>query len=164
MKIRALGAVAALTLVLTACGGDDEAASKAVSTVFMEGSTQVFEVTREQADCVGDGLVEEIGSDKLTDYGLLTEDGEAGDLEGVKMSEGDSETAARVTADCADLQKTIADAMKGQVPEEQQQCVDDNLTDELLQKVLAASYRDDQDAVNQEITGAFSECLAPPGG
>lgn len=157
--------VAGLALVLAGCGGgDDEAASQAVADVFMESGNQVFEVDRDQADCVGDGFVEEIGTDQLVDYGIVTEEGETGDgLEGVEMSEGDAETAAGVLAECADLQQSLSEAMEGQVPEEQQACIGENLTDELLQSVLTAFFRNDQAAATQELTGALGECLTPSG-
>ncbi len=88
MKFRTIGATAALALLLGACGGsDDDAASKAISDSIMDSGNETFEVTQEQADCVGDGMVDGIGTDKLVEYGIITEDNEASDgLDSVKMS------------------------------------------------------------------------------
>ncbi|MGZ5404894.1 MAG: hypothetical protein ACXWDL_09620, partial [Nocardioides sp.] len=105
MKIRTIGAAAVLALALTACGGsgDDDAASKAIADSIMDSSDSTFEVTQDQADCVGDGFVEDIGTDQLVEYGIITEDNEASDgLDAVKMSEGDAQSAADVMQDCAD--------------------------------------------------------------
>ncbi len=163
MKIRTVGVAALLALSLTSCGQDEEAASQAISASIMESNDETFEVTQEEADCVGDGMVEEIGVDKLTDYGIITEDLEANDgIEDVEMSEGDASSAADVMAGCADIKGLFTSAM-GELPEEAQQCVEENLSDEVLHDFLTAVFMNDQDKGNQELMGALQECLGAQG-
>ncbi|WP_432479698.1 fimbrillin family protein [Nocardioides sp. GXQ0305] len=163
MKLRTIGVAVLLALSLTACGQDEEAASQAISDSIMESNDQTFEVTQEEADCVGDGMVEEIGVDQLTEYGIITEDLEANDgIENVKMSEGDAGSAADVMAGCADIKELFTSAM-GELPEEAQQCVEENLSDEVLHNFLTAVFMNDQEAGNQELMGALQECLGPQG-
>jgi hypothetical protein len=163
MKLRTIGVAVLLALSLTACGQDEEAASQAISDSITESNNQTFEVTQEEADCVGDGMVEEIGVDQLTEYGIITEDLEANDgIENVKMSEGDAGAAADVMAGCADIKELFTSAM-GELPEEAQQCVEENLSDEVLHNFLTAVFMNDQEAGNQELMGALQECLGPQG-
>ena len=163
MKIRTLGAVAVLALALTACGGDDEAASKAIADSIMDSNDETFEVTQEQADCVGEGFVEEIGTDQLIEYGIITEDLETDStIDTVEMSKSDAESAADVMQDCADIKEIFAGAM-GELPAEAQDCIDEKLTDDVLNKFLVAVFSNDQESGTQELTAALTECLTPQG-
>ena len=163
MKIRALGAVVVLALSLTACGQDEEAASTAISDSIMESNDQTFEVTQEEADCVGDGMVEEIGVDKLTEYGIITEDLKAdGGIDSVEMSEGDAGSAADVMSDCADIKELFTSATS-ELPEEAQQCVEENLSDEVLHDFLVAVFMNDQEGGQQDLMGALQECITAGG-
>jgi hypothetical protein len=160
MKLRTIGAVAALALSLTACGADDEAASKAIADSIMDSNDETFKVTQEQADCVGDGMVEDIGTDKLVEYGLITEDNKAADgIDSVKMSEGDAQSAADVMQDCADIKSIFTDAMGSSVPEEAATCIDEKLTDDVLNEFLVAVFMDDQEAGTQGLMTALQECM-----
>ena len=162
MKIRTIGATAVLALALTACGGsDDEAASAAISKSIMDSSDETFKVNQEQADCVGDGMVEDIGTDQLVEYGLITEDmKESEGIDSVKMSEADAQSAADVMQDCADIKKIFTDAMGTGMPEEAAACVDEKLTDDVLNDFLVAVFMDDQEAGQQGLMGALQECMS----
>ena len=163
MKLRTFGAAAVLALTLTSCGQDDEAASKAISASIMESNDETFEVTQEEADCIGDGMVDKIGVEKLTDYGIITEDLKAEDgIENVEMSESDASSAADVMAGCADIKELFTSAMS-QLPEEAQQCVDQKLSDDVLHDFLTAVFMNDQDKGEQQLTGVLQECLTPQG-
>ena len=164
MKIRTIGATAVLALALTACGsGDDDAASKAIADSIMDSNDSTFEVTQDQADCVGDGFVEEIGTDQLVEYGIITDDNKAADgLDAVKMSEGDAQSAADVMQDCADIKEIFTGAM-GELPEEAQACIDEKLTDDVLNEFLVAVFTDDQEAGTEGLTTALTECIAAGG-
>ena len=163
MKIRTIGAVVVLALSLTACGNDEEAASSAISASIMKSNDETFEVTQEEADCVGDGMVDQIGVDKLTEYGIITEELKAsGGIEDVEMSEGDAGSAADVMAECADIKALFTGAMS-ELPEQAQTCVDENLTDEVLHDFLVSIFMNDQQGGQQELMGALQECLTPGG-
>lgn len=160
MKLRALGVAVVLALTLSACGQDEEAASKAISDSIVSNNDSTFEVTREEADCVGDGMVEDIGVDKLTEYGILTEELKANEnLDEADMSEGDAGSAADVMTECADIRALFTSAM-GELPEEARQCVDDNLTDEVLRDFLTALFMNEQQKGQEQMMGALQECLS----
>ena len=89
---RALAAVvlAALVLAVGGCGNDDATASKAISDSIMKsrpGSADLLTMKRKDADCIGDGLVEKVGTEKLQKYGLLTKDNKAKDKAKEKAKE-----------------------------------------------------------------------------
>jgi len=160
MKIRTIGAVAVLALALTACGSDDEAAGDAISTSIMDSNNETFKVTQKQADCMGDGMVDEIGTDQLVEYGLITEDNEASEgIDSVKMSEGDAQSAADVMQECADIKEIFTNAM-GEAPEETATCIEENLSDEVVNEFLVASFMGDQEAGTQALMGALQECMS----
>ena len=83
----AAGAVV-LALGLSSCGGgsndDDAAASKALSDSIMksqksgnDAASSLLTLKQKEADCIGDGLVDKIGTDQLQKYKLLTKDNKA---------------------------------------------------------------------------------------
>jgi len=141
----------------------DATASKAIANSIMDSNDSTFEVTQDQADCVGEGMVEDIGTDQLVEYGSITEDNEASDgLESVKMSEGDAHSAADVMQDCADIKEIFTGAM-GDLHEEAQTCIDEKLTNDILNEFLVSVFMDDQDAGNEGLMGALTECMSAGG-
>ena len=163
MKIRIIAVTALLAVSLTSCGQDEQEASDAISASIMESNDETFEVTQDEADCVGDGMVEKIGVDKLTDYGIITEDLKANDgIDNVEMSEGDAGSAADVMAGCANIKELFTSAM-GDLPEEAQQCVDENLSDEVLHDFLVSVFMNDQQGGQDELMGALQECITAGG-
>lgn len=164
MKFRTLGAVAAalaLAATLTACGNQEEEASKAISDSMVKNGDETFQVTRDQADCVGDGFVDKIGVDQLKEYGVITEDLKTdGGIDSVKMSKDDAGSAADVMLDCADVKKVFTDAMGDQVPEEVQSCIDEKLNDEVLHDFLVAVFQDDQSGGQEQLMTALQECVS----
>ena len=160
MKFRALGLVAALALSLTACGNQEDEASKAISDKMVSSSDETFQVNREQADCVGDGLVDKIGVDQLKEYNVLTEDMKAdSDIESVKMSEGDADSAADVMLDCTDV-KGLFDQAIGQVPDEVKSCLDEKLNDEVIHDFLVKVFQGDEEGGQQQLMTALQDCIS----
>ena len=97
MRVRVAGALAiVLAMTVTACGGasngENAKASEAIAASMLESDDGTFDVTEQEAKCVGDGFVDKLGVDKLKKYGFLTEDADkASSLEEVDMSKEDAE-------------------------------------------------------------------------
>jgi len=161
--LRASGVVLVLALGACGTGGDDDGkAADAISSSLTADSDQALQVTDEQADCVGEGFVDDIGTDKLTDYGILTEDLEASDKAlDTKMDKADAEAAAAVLVGCTDAQKLFSDAIsQGQeIPAEAQACLDEALTDEVVTDFFAATFAQDT-ALAAEAMTPLQECMA----
>ena len=168
---RLAAAVAGLLLTVTACGGgsgDDDAAAKAIADSIMEaqgdaggGTADLFQMKQEEADCIGEGFVDEIGTDKLKDYGLLNEDLEAsGQLTDKPMSTEDAEAAADTLLGCADVQQMMSAAM-GEVDAKTKECLEEVLTDDALKSLFVKLFSGKEDEAGQELVQPMMECAAP---
>ena len=170
-KTLAAAAISVLLLTLTACGGgegssDDEAASKAISDSIMKeqesGSGDVFTMERKEADCIGDGFVEDIGVDKLQEYGFLTEDLKAEAMTNVTMEPGDAEAATGVLFECADVTQMMSQAMAAgeEVDAATQKCLEDVLTEDKLRSMFTLMFSGKQDQASQEVIAPMMKCAA----
>jgi hypothetical protein len=158
---------AVLALGLTSCGGnDDDAASKALSDSIMKSqdssnASQFFAMKRKDADCIGDGMVDKIGTDQLQEYGMITKDNKANkDVTAVKMSGDDAESATDVLFDCTDvpsmMQKAVGDS--GQIPAEMQDCVNKALNEENLRSMFTKVFSGKQEEAQQELIQPMMKC------
>jgi hypothetical protein len=165
----AVTALAALCLSLTACGSsdDDETAAKAISDSIMReqdgAAADVFAMKRPEADCIGDGFVEEIGVDQLQEYGFISEDLKAEPMTSVSMETADAEAATGVLFGCADVTALMSEALAAgqQVDEKTQKCLEDVLTEEKLRTMFTLMFSGKQDEANQEVVRPLMECAAP---
>lgn len=162
--------LAASLLTLTACGGgnDDAEAAKAISDSIMKsqedqsGATaQMFAMPREDADCIGEGFVEAVGTEQLQEYGFLTEDLEAADdFTDVEMSEEDAGAAADTLLECADVQEMMSQAM-GEVDAKTRECLEEVLTEDALRSLFTKMFSGQQEEAGQELIAPMMECAAP---
>lgn len=168
MKIRLVAAsFAALTLVLAGCGNSEEdQASEAIAQNMLENSKEddeVFQVSEDEANCVGDGFVDGIGVEKLKEYGVLTEDLEADTEfgEDMKMSKDDAESAADTMLDCLDLKEALTESMGDELDDqpEAKKCLEDAFTDDTLKTFLVAMFSGDETAAQEALTGDLMECV-----
>jgi hypothetical protein len=160
-----LAVLAGLLLSLTACGGgDDEAASKAISDSIMkeqQGAQQsVFTMEREEADCIGEGFVDEIGVDKLKEYEFLDENLKAKPMTNVVMEPDDAEAATDVLFECADVPALMNEALAsgGQMDEKTKACLDKVLTEDKLKSMFTLMFSGEQEKANQEVIQPLTEC------
>jgi hypothetical protein len=175
-KALAAAAAAVLALGLSSCGGgdDDAQASRALSDSIMKSqssggdpASSLLSLKKKDADCIGKGLVDEIGTDQLRAYKLLTDDNLASkSVTDVKMSKHDAAAATDVFFGCIDVpakvQKVVASS--GQVPAAIQACVTKALDDETLRSVFTQIFAGNQDAAQQRLVDPVSKCAAPSGG
>lgn len=154
----------ALTLTLAACGGNDEdaQAAEAISASMVESADEDFPVDQEQADCVGEGMVDRVGVDQLREYGLLTEDLEmATGVTDVQMEEGDADEAADVLVSCIDAQAMFADqfAMDDTIGEEEQECLNDVMDDEALTNLFSMMFQGREDEAMNDLIEPLMSCM-----
>lgn len=151
-----------MTMTLSACGSsNDDKAAEAVSQSLMDEKTSTFAITQEEADCVGEGFVDEVGADRLTEYGILTEDLEAAPDADVTMSPEDADAAAGVMVDCTDAARLVKDAMLsgGDTDPAVERCLDDILTADNIEGFIAAIFAGDEPAT-QDLLTPMQECMA----
>ena len=167
---KTLAAVFAVALALTTAGcgnNDDETAAKSISASIMKeqksGSTQVMQVKQEDADCIGNGLVDKIGTDQLQEYKLLDKDLKMNEnITNVKMEKGDAESAADTFFDCTDVMGMMHRAMSqgGSVPKEVQDCMDKALTKDAVHDMFVAMFSGKQDQATQGLQQSLMKCAS----
>ena len=94
---------------LTSCGGGDDAEAKEnIKASLLEDGADLAgtKVTDEQAGCVSDGMVDDVGVEKLQEYKLLDDEFKIReDAQPTDMEAGDAEALAAVFTDCVDMEK-----------------------------------------------------------
>ena len=65
-------------------------------------------------------------------------------------------------SECANIKELFTSAM-GDLPEEAQQYIDENLSDEVLHDFLVSIFMNDQEGGQQDLMGALQECLTAGG-
>ena len=172
----AAAAATLLALSLSSCGGNDDAeASKAISASIMQSqsssgnqaASQLLSLKKKDADCIGDGLVDKIGTDQLREYKLLTKDNEAAkDITTVKMSEGDAKATTNVLFDCTDVPGMMKKAMNssGRVPAEMRDCVDKALNDQALRGMFTHVFQGNDEQAKKDLIRPMMKCANPNAG
>lgn len=161
MRILSTLVCAVLLLPLTACGnGDEEKAKKAISTMMRDEGTAGQKLSKKEADCVGDRLVDGIGIEKLQEYDLLTEDLKANKdtSDDIKMSKKDAGSAASALVDCVDLVKAVTESAGTQFNAEQKACLEKTITKSLLREMFTSLFQGQGEAATKAILTPMMEC------
>jgi hypothetical protein len=163
--------LAVLVVSLGGCGSDDDAkASKAISDSIVksskDSSTELLTMRRKDADCIGDALVDKIGSEKLQKYGLLTKDMKSkGAINTAKMSATDAKAATGVLFDCTDVEAMVESAVNRSdaVSKEMKACVTRLLTEDTLRPMFTQIFQGKQDEATQALTEPLGRCVRTGG-
>lgn len=165
--------LAVLALGVGGCGGsgDDTKAAKAISDSLMSSSTQkgnqFLDLKRKDADCIGDGFVGKIGTDKLKKYGLVTKDLKSDkQVTGVKMSAADAKSATGVLFDCTDVPSMMKTAIgkSAGTSKAVQTCLNKALNDATLRRVFTAVFQGDQAGATKALTTPMTSCMSGSAG
>jgi len=178
--------VTVLALSLTACGGSgDDASQKASAAATASRSAEeqtasknisdgivgaqssgtasdVVQVGRKDADCIGDGLVDKIGVDKLQKYKILDKDLKAeNDITQTTMSSTDAKAATDVFFSCTDMKALVNKAISGsgKLSSSIQSCIDKSLTDASLRAFLTATLEGKATEAQKALTQPLTKCV-----
>jgi hypothetical protein len=160
----------ALAMTTAGCGnGDDAKAVKSISDSIMtdqqSGTSAVLQVKRKDADCIGNGLVDKIGTEKLRKYGLLTKDLTMNkDVTAVHMSSGDADSAADTFFECTNVMGMMRNAMSGGQPIDPKvkACLDDALTKDAVHSMFVSMFSGKQQEATKGLTQAMMNCATGP--
>jgi hypothetical protein len=167
--------LAVLALSVSACGGsgDDSKAAKNISASIMSSqkgssSSQFLTLKKKDADCIGKGLVDKVGTDKLKKYGVLDKNlkpSKTG-ISDVKMSVKDAKSTTSVLFGCADVEKMMQTAINksGQIPKTMQTCVSKALSENTLRPMFTELFQGKTDAAQKALTGPMTKCATGSGG
>lgn len=164
LAVAALGAA----LSLSACGGgnaEETQAKEAISASLLESQDDTFEVSESEADCVGEGMVDKIGVDKLKEYGMVSEDASASEgLDApMTMSDADGQSAADVMSDCLNIKEAMMTSLSedmGEGDEAVVTCMDESLDDETLNAFIKTIFTGDQEGAQAAlVTEELMSCM-----
>jgi hypothetical protein len=161
-----------LALFLSSCGGgasdsgDDARASQAISDIAMrqdpQGPARFVKLQRKEADCIGKGLVDKVGTEQLQKYGLLNEDLKPTrkGLTAVKMSPADAKAATGVVFGCTDVTTKAKAAIgkSGIVPKRLGSCVDRTLTERTLRTLFTKLFEGRQQDATRALMAPLTRC------
>jgi hypothetical protein len=174
-KTLTLAVLTVLAFALSGCGnGDDTKASKAISDSIIksqkktaDSSSQFFTMDRKDADCIGDGLVDKIGTDQLKEYGLLTEKLKTKEsVTNLKMKAADAKSATSVLFDCTNVEDMMQTAItkSGSVPAAMKACVNKTLTEKNLRPMFTKIFQGKQSEAQKDLTAPMMKCATGSAG
>ena len=123
-------------------------------------------LTPEQAVCVAEGLVEQIGTYELTAAGVLDDQQKlVNDLQGAQLNETDASLAADATAACVTMEemltRTMAGGGKTGQGAEVKACFTGAFDDEAFHRYLVNAYMGTTETgLDEETTKELADCLA----
>ena len=148
---KTVAVLCAALMTLSACGsGDDDKARENIKTAVLEDETDLTggtKPTEEQADCIADGMVDDVGVEALQEYKLLDEDLEINEeADPTDMKEEDADALAAVFVDCVDVEELVAGSFAGQeLSEDQQECISESIDEDAMKDGLSASFQGEED-------------------
>ena len=169
---KTLAVLCAAMFALTACGGGDDAeARESLKASLLEDGADLAgtKVTDEQAGCVSDGMVDEVGVEKLQEYKLLDDEYKIPkDAQPDDMEQGDAEALAAVFTDCVDMEKLFEEqfssgAMADQLTDEQQDCLRDAVDGDVIESALADTFQGKKANPAEGVQADLMACIAPDG-
>jgi hypothetical protein len=172
-RSRRTAAVAVLLLALASCGLDEGEQAAADSLAGALGGGRVPESTQDSAACVAKAWVGEVGTKRLTEDGLLTEDGEARRRALAQVLAGTRTTSRHVAegyaaawVSCADYDVISLDKKKDGGPSAEQldeyaDCLKE-IDDDLWRRAIADRWTGspgsrDETALQHDLAGCEGE-------
>jgi hypothetical protein len=161
--VRILGALACALLLLTstACGGgDDDQAAEALSKSLRDnGGGDNLELSKKQADCVAEKMVDNVGTEDLKKAGILTDDLEVKkEVGSVKMSSSDAKGAADAMVDCVDAVELMSRALADTGGAEVADCLREKLTEDDMRTFFQALFEGDAQSASSKLLKPVMAC------
>jgi hypothetical protein len=168
--MRTMSAVlcAVLLLSLAACGtSEQDKAKENIKASVLKDNASVAggtKLTEDQARCFADGMVDDLGVDKMKKYKLLDDNLEIiRNASPTDMSADDADATAGVITKCIDMKKLITDQINTQSQRKltgaQSKCVSDAIDEDAIRKGLSASFQGKSDNPMSDMQGALMKCV-----
>ena len=162
-KLVAATAVAALSLCLSACGGQEDEAKTSMSESFQKQDLGGIKVDDEQADCMAGDIVDGVGVDKLKEYDILDEDGKVNEqIENSELEEEDADTVSAALVDCIGAETIVEEqVIQEQMTQPQQDCVKEAMTEDKLKELISVGFQgaDQTDEAVQQLQEDMTACM-----
>jgi hypothetical protein len=150
---KTVAVLCAALMTLSACGNsDDDKAKENIKSAVLDDQTDLTggtKPTEEQASCIADGMVDDVGVDTLQDYELLDKDLKINqDANPTDMKAEDADALAGVFVDCIDVEAMFTDQLATgdqKLPQDQQDCIKDAVDEDAMKAGLSASFQGKED-------------------
>ena len=147
------GALLALALVASACGGGDSGDGELVAAISAQMREDGDIPDGFDVECMAGAMVEGLGGAEVMEeeFGLTAEtiaDGQ--EPEDVEMSIDNARSMAEDMRECGLDQAFISEIAGDGIPEDSAQCLLDNLDSDALRDIFASSFVSDADAATLE--------------
>jgi hypothetical protein len=123
-------------------------------------------VTHQEAECLGDAMVDRVGVDKLQRYDILDDDLKVQpDVEPRNLDPQDADAVAQALTDCIDVGRMITEGMGtvGQFSQEQRDCLADAVDEDAFREQLSLTLQGKPADLTQGMRGDMMKCMTPPG-
>lgn len=147
MMLKTGAVLCTLLLALTACGGGDESQAKESIKASLLDNPDLAgtELTDEEADCVSDGMVDDLGVEKLQEYKLLDDNAEViEDASPDDFAAEDADALAGTIVGCVDVEELLNEQMGAtmeQMTDEQASCITDAFDEDTIKDIISAGFQ-----------------------
>lgn len=130
--MKTIAIVACLAIVAAACGGgvEDEVAAGITERLIADPENPM---TDSEAECVGTGLVADLGSARIGELGLASD----GSLADLRITDAEADQMAATILECADELIVRILTEDGQLDAETAACLSDEFTDDFERELFA---------------------------
>jgi hypothetical protein len=162
---------AAGALVVGACGGGgSDAASRDEYVDAIDAVSEDSTASVEDQRCVAEAFVDSVGVEQLDEHVTPDEIRESPDTPpaefGIEPTDGQAVQFMEKLQGCGDIRGLVLDAIGQGVGPDIQACLDENLTDDLLQRYVVELlfYREitDDRGLQSDLTALASTCVPQP--
>ena len=123
-------------------------------------------VTEQQARCIAEGAVAEVGLAELQDYGIVTDDLLVNkDIQGVTMSSTDADALAGVFVDCIDAEGLFEKQYIAAAGDSAkvQECIESAVDEEGVRDTLSSSFQGERTPAAVRLEEKVSACAREKG-
>ena len=141
----------------------DNLAAQIMRSEDISGQARENAVTEEQATCIAERAVSDVGLETLQGYGIVTEDLLVNrQITGVEMEAGDADALAVVFVECLDAEGLFEDQLiagtRGTPTEAQRRCVEEAVDLDSVRAILSTSFQGRTSGVYARLQDAVSRC------
>ncbi|MGI9600614.1 MAG: hypothetical protein ACR2QE_01925 [Acidimicrobiales bacterium] len=112
--------------------------------------------SEEQAACVANRSVDEVGEDTFAGYGITAETVEQDTLNDIEFAEDDADTLADVFVECGDMMAVMLEGFDASDAEEA--CLLGAISEDDLKEFMSLNFQGRDDETLAVFSGAFTQC------
>ena len=146
----------------------DNLAAQIIRSENISGQPSENAVTDEQATCIAERAVSDVGLETLQAYGIVTDDLLVNrQITGVEMDAEDADALSVVFVECLDAEGLFEDQLLAGAPgtptDEQRQCVEELVDVDSVRAILSTSFQGRTSGVYARLQDEVTQCTGQNG-